>query len=75
MIFSHFIRKIFSASFINQCKIGIGLKNSPSLELERISKCDRLKNGKTNLICSDFEFIDSESFINECIKVYNWPKR
>ena len=70
MIFSHLIRKIFSASFINQCKIAVGLKNSLSLELERISKCDRLKNGKTNLICSDFEFIDSESFINQYIEIF-----
>ena len=70
MIFSRLIRKIFSASFINQCKIGVGLKNSLSLELERISKCDRLKNGKTNLICSDFEFIDSESFINQYIEIF-----
>ena len=70
MIFSNLIRKIFSNLLINRCKIGLGLNNTAALELERVSNLERLKNGKTHLISPGFEFIDSESFVNQYIEIF-----
>ena len=39
-------------------------------ELSKISRLGRFKTGDTNLIHSNFRFIDSESFINQFIEIY-----
>jgi FkbM family methyltransferase len=71
MIISKFIRKIFSANFINKSKHAFGLEIDSEFELERISRMDRFQKGKTNLIHPNFEFIDSESFVNQYVEIFN----
>lgn len=71
MIGSRQIRSIFSPGFINKVKNSIGLKVDPSLEFERISKLGRHNPGSTNLVSTGFRFVDSESFINQYIEIFD----
>jgi len=70
MIGSHQIRSIFSPKFVNKVKNSIGLKVDLDFEFERISKLGRHNPGSTNLVSTDFRFVDSESFINQYIDIF-----
>jgi FkbM family methyltransferase len=70
MIGSRQIRSIFSTRFINTVKHSIGLNVDPDFEFERISKLGRYNPGSTNLVSTNFRFVDSESFINQYIDIF-----
>ena len=70
MIGSRQIRSIFSQRFIDKVKHSIGLKVDPNFEFERISKLGRYNPGSTNLVNTNFRFVDSESFINQYIDIF-----
>ena len=70
MIGSGLIRLIFSQTFINRIKQLLALEMDQQFEIERISNIERFQEGKTNLIAQDFRFIDSESFINQYLEIF-----
>lgn len=70
MIGSRQVRSIFSPRFIDKVKHYIGLKVDPHFEFERISKLGRYNPGITNLVSTNFQFVDSESFINQYIDIF-----
>ena len=70
MIGSGLIRFVFSQSFINRIKQLLALKIDQQFEIQRISNIERFREGKTNLITQDFHFIDSESFINQYLEIF-----
>ena len=70
MIGSALIRSIFSQSFINRIKKLLDLEIDQQFEIQRISNIERFQEGKTNLITQDFHFIDSESFINQYLEIF-----
>jgi FkbM family methyltransferase len=56
---------------VNDFKRALGFScTDTDYELSRISKIGRFKTGKTNLIHSNFGFVDSESFINQFIEIF-----
>ena len=70
MIGSGLIRFVFSQSFINRIKQFLALEMDQQFEIHRISSIERFQEGKTNLIEQDFHFIDSESFINQYLEIF-----
>lgn len=70
MIGSGLIRSVFSHSFINRIKQLLALQIDQQFEIQRISNIERFQEGKTNLITQDFHFIDSESFINQYLEIF-----
>ena len=70
MIGSELIRSVFSQSFINRIKQLLALETDQNFEIQRISNVERFQEGKTNLIAKDFHFIDSESFINQYLEIF-----
>ena len=70
MIGSGLIRSVFSQSFINRIKQLLALEMDQQFEIERISNIERFQEGKTNLLAQDFHFIDSESFINQYLEIF-----
>jgi FkbM family methyltransferase len=70
MIGSGLIRSVFSESFINRIKQLLALEIDHQFEIQRISSIERFQEGKTNLITKDFHFIDSESFINQYLEIF-----
>ena len=70
MIGSGLIRSVFSHSFINRIKQLLALQIDQQFEIQRISNIERFQEGKTNLITKEFHFIDSESFINQYLEIF-----
>ena len=70
MIGSGLIRSVFSQSFINRIKKLLALEIDQNFEIQRISNIERFQEGKTNLLAQDFHFIDSESFINQYLEIF-----
>ena len=70
MIGSSLIRFTFSERFVNKLKVILGLKGDPYYELENISRLGRYNSGTTNLINPVFKFVDSESFINQYLEIF-----
>lgn len=70
MIGSGLIRSVFSQSLINRIKQLLALETDQHFEIQRISNIERFQEGKTNLITKEFHFIDSESFINQYLEIF-----
>ena len=71
MFFSSYIRSILNPKLINDIKRALDVSFLDiDYELSRISKLGRYKTGETNLIHSNFRFVDSESFINQFIEIF-----
>ena len=70
MIGSSLIRFTFSERFVNKLKVILGSKGDPYYELENISRLGRYNSGTTNLINPVFKFVDSESFINQYLEIF-----
>lgn len=70
MIGSSLIRFTFSERFLNKLKITLGLRGDSYYELENISRLGRYNSGSTNLIHPGFKFVDSESFINQYLEIF-----
>ena len=70
MIGSNLIRCIFSRNFLNKIKHALGWETDYWFELEKISQIPRCQPAKTNLVIPGLQFIDSESFINQYIEIF-----
>lgn len=70
MIVSGLLRSVFSQSFINRVKKLLALEIDQHFEIQRISNIERFQEGKTNLVTKNFHFIDSESFINQYLEIF-----